>query len=114
MRIETISPVTAAAHARAAAPDLAPPPLAHGQGWELQDERTATDAIVEAIDGARIVVNAEFFGIGDAGKGARVTDALVRAAQRGVEVNLLAVLDYHGGQAMAPLYPPGHGNFNLS
>jgi cardiolipin synthase len=82
----------------AASAEVAPPPLSHGPGWQIFDETTATDAIVDAIDGAKLVVNAEFFGIGDAGKGALVTDALVAAARRGVEVNVLADLS----SALAP------------
>ena len=54
------------------------------------DETSTTAAIVDAIDGAKQVVNAEFFGISDAGKGAQLTQALARAARRGVEVNVIA------------------------
>ncbi len=57
--------------------------------WELHGETTATGAIVDAINGARQVVNAEFFGLTDAGKGAQVAAALVNAAKRGVEVNVI-------------------------
>ncbi|MEO6867080.1 MAG: phosphatidylserine/phosphatidylglycerophosphate/cardiolipin synthase family protein [Gaiellales bacterium] len=57
--------------------------------WQLFDETTATAAIVDAINGAHQVVNAEFFGFSDAGKGAQVVSALANAAKRGVEVNVL-------------------------
>lgn len=79
--------------------EVAPPPLATGPGWKIFDETTAANAIVDAIAGARHVVNAEFFGIGDAGKGALVTDALVAAAKRGVEVNVI-------GDFMSEITPP--------
>ena len=59
-------------------------------GGKLWDETTVTPAMVSAIDGARQVVNAEFFGITDAGKGAHLVGALERAARRGVEVNVIA------------------------
>jgi cardiolipin synthase len=58
-------------------------------GWKLWNEKTATRAIIDAIDGADKVVNAEFFAITDGGKGTYVVDALERAAKRGVEVNVL-------------------------
>ncbi|MCW2961638.1 MAG: cls [Thermoleophilia bacterium] len=61
-----------------------------GPGWTMHDQDTVTAAIVDAIAGAKQVVNAEFFVIADAGKGSQVTDALVAAAQRGVEVNVVA------------------------
>lgn len=64
-------------------------PSATGPGWKLYDETTATAAIVDAVRGAKTVVNAEFFGVSDAGKGAQLTDALVDAARRGVEVNVV-------------------------
>lgn len=59
------------------------------RGWRLWNEQTAPNAIVEAISGAKHVVNAEFFGLTDAGKGRQITDALVAAATRGVEVNVI-------------------------
>ncbi|MBC7460991.1 MAG: hypothetical protein H7287_06480, partial [Thermoleophilia bacterium] len=65
------------------------PASARGLDWQLFDQETATDAIVAAIDGARHVVDAEFFAIADAGTGARLVSSLVAAAKRGVEVNLL-------------------------
>ncbi|MCW2960717.1 MAG: cls [Thermoleophilia bacterium] len=65
-------------------------PIAGGNGWSLWDESNAVPAIVAAIDGAKTVVNAEYFQITDAGKGADVTRALARAASRGVEVNVIA------------------------
>ncbi|MCW2950606.1 MAG: Cardiolipin synthetase, partial [Thermoleophilia bacterium] len=58
--------------------------------WTLFDEDHATGAIVDAINGARQVVDAEFFAVAGAGKGAQLTAALVAAARRGVEVNLIA------------------------
>lgn len=58
--------------------------------WKLYDETTATSAIVDAVNGAKHVVNAEFFGLSDAGKGALLTTALEQAAMRGVEVNVIA------------------------
>ena len=57
--------------------------------WSLFDQDTATGAIVDAIRGASQVVNAEFFVLTDAGKGAQLCGALVDAARRGVEVNVL-------------------------
>jgi cardiolipin synthase len=59
-----------------------------GEGWKLWNEENVTRPIVDAIDGAQKVVNAEFFGFSDSGKGAHIVDALERAAQRGVEVNV--------------------------
>jgi len=63
-----------------------------GKDWALFDETTTTPAIVDAIKGAQRVVNVEFFAIADAGKGAQVTSALVDAARRGVEVNVVTDL----------------------
>ncbi len=60
-----------------------------GGGFKFFDETNATDAIVQAVDGAKQVVNAEFFGFSDAGKGAKLVDALEGAAKRGVEVNVV-------------------------
>ncbi|MCW2956347.1 MAG: Cardiolipin synthetase [Thermoleophilia bacterium] len=65
-------------------------PIAGGSNWALWDESNAVPAIVAAIDNAKTVVNAEYFQITDAGKGAAVTSALARAAGRGVEVNVIA------------------------
>jgi cardiolipin synthase len=45
--------------------------------------------MVDAVNGARQVVNAEFFGFTDAGKGAQLVTALEAAARRGVEVNVI-------------------------
>jgi cardiolipin synthase len=73
--------------------DALPPP-----SWKLYDETTATGAIVDAIDGAQKVVNAEFFGLTDAGKGAQVVGALEGAARRGVEVNV--VTDFISSMAL--------------
>ncbi|MCW2923581.1 MAG: cardiolipin synthase [Thermoleophilia bacterium] len=67
-------------------------PIAGGVNWSLWDETNAVPAIVAAIDGARTVVDAEYFQITGAGKGASVTAALIRAARRGVEVNVIADL----------------------
>ena len=53
-------------------------------------------------------------GVGGPGRWRLLYDVVSINDANDFEVNLLAVLDYHGGQAMAPLYPPGHGNFNLS
>lgn len=64
-------------------------PVTTGAGWKLYDETNATPAIVDAVNGARQVVNAEFFGFSDAGKGAALVTALEHAARRGVEVNVL-------------------------
>ncbi|MCW2974665.1 MAG: phospholipase D/Transphosphatidylase, partial [Thermoleophilia bacterium] len=77
--------------------------FARGTDWQLFDQDSATDAIVAAIDGARHVVDAEFFAIADAGKGARLVASLVAAAKRGVEVNLLT-------DVTSTLLPP-LGNF---
>ncbi len=71
-------------------PPAGAPDAVGSAGWKLWNEKTATRAIVDAIDGADKVVNAEFFAITDGGKGTYVVDALERAAQRGVEVNVLA------------------------
>lgn len=64
-------------------------PAISGNAWKLFDETNATPAIVDAVNGARQVVNAEFFGFSDAGKGASLVTALENAAARGVEVNVL-------------------------
>ncbi|MCW2925493.1 MAG: cls [Thermoleophilia bacterium] len=73
------------------APNAPGMPDAQGsRGWKLWNETNVTPAIVQSIDGAKSVVNAEFFGISDGGKGHDVVDALVRAADRGVEVNVMA------------------------
>lgn len=69
-------------------PDAAGPAVSNG-GFKFYDETTATGAIVDAVNGANQVVNAEFFGFSDAGKGARLVTALENAARRGVEVNVL-------------------------
>lgn len=66
-----------------------PPEAVGSAGWKLWNETTITPAVVDAIDGAKQVVNVEFFAISDGGKGAHVVDALVRAAERGVEVNVI-------------------------
>ncbi len=71
-------------------PPTGAPDAVGSAGWKLWNEQTATRAIVDAIDGAKRVVNVEFFGITDGGKGSYVVDALERAAKRGVEVNVLA------------------------
>lgn len=71
-------------------PPAGAPDAVGSAGWKLWNEKTATRAIVDAIDGANRVVNAEFFAITDGGKGTYVVDALERAASRGVEVNVLA------------------------
>lgn len=60
-----------------------------GGGWKFYDETNATDAMVDAVNGARQVVNVEFFGFTDAGKGAQLVTALESAARRGVEVNVI-------------------------
>jgi cardiolipin synthase len=60
-----------------------------GDAWKLYDETNAAPAIVDAVNGARQVVNAEFFGFSDAGKGATLVTALADAARRGVEVNVV-------------------------
>ena len=65
-------------------------PIAVGPTWALWDETTVIPAIVTAIDNAKTIVNAEYFQITDTGKGQLVTDALARAAKRGVEVNVIA------------------------
>jgi cardiolipin synthase len=84
------------AHSPAPAPtdDQALPPRAapdaSGDDWALWNERTALRPIVDAIDGAKRYVDVEFFAFSDAGKGAHLVDALERAAQRGVEVNVMA------------------------
>lgn len=70
------------------AEDSAGPAVANG-GWKLFDETNATPAIVDAVNGAKQVVNAEFFGFTDAGKGASLVTALEAAAKRGVEVNVV-------------------------
>ena len=70
-------------------PPRGAPDAAGSAGWKLWNEKTATRAIIDSIDGARQVVNAEFFAITDGGKGTYVVDALERAAKRGVEVNVL-------------------------
>ena len=64
-------------------------PAAAGGAFKFYDETNATDAITQAVDGAKQVVNAEFFGFSDAGKGAKLVDSLEAAARRGVEVNVL-------------------------
>ncbi|MCW2927986.1 MAG: cardiolipin synthase, partial [Thermoleophilia bacterium] len=63
-------------------------PDAKGGSWKLWNEETTTRPIVDAIDGAKSVVNVEFFGFSDGGKGSHVVNALERAARRGVEVNV--------------------------
>lgn len=68
----------------------APHPVATGHDWKIHTDGDAVNAIVDAISGAKQIVNAEFFGIADAGNGARVTDALVDRAKAGVEVNVIA------------------------
>lgn len=80
------------------------PPVAVSKTWKLYDENGTAGAIVDAIDGAKTVVNAEFFGISDAGKGALLTDAMERAARRGVEVNVIA--------DMASIAAPPFGSFS--
>ncbi|MBC7460990.1 MAG: phosphatidylserine/phosphatidylglycerophosphate/cardiolipin synthase family protein [Thermoleophilia bacterium] len=65
-------------------------PSVTGPTWALWDETTVIPAIVTAIDNAQQIVNAEYFQITDTGKGQLVTDALARAAKRGVEVNVIA------------------------
>ncbi|MCW2950607.1 MAG: cls [Thermoleophilia bacterium] len=79
-------------------------PIVAGPSWALWDETTVIPAIVTAIDNAHHVVNAEYFQVTDTGKGQLVTDALARAAQRGVEVNVLA-------DQMSQITPP-MGSFN--
>ena len=57
--------------------------------WKLWNEETTNRAIVDAIDGAKNVVDVEFFGFSDSGKGSHIVDALERAGKRGVEVNVM-------------------------
>ena len=71
-------------------PPLEQPDAVGSRGWKLWNEATTTRPIVDAIDGAKQVVNVEFFGISDGGKGAHIVDAMERAARRGVEVNVFA------------------------
>lgn len=87
-----------------AAPLQAAPARVQGKDWELHDHNSATGAIVDAIQGAKLVVNAEFFGFTDAGKGAKVTSALVDAARRGVEVNVIV--------DSASMFVPPFGSFH--
>lgn len=75
-------------------------PAAAGGAWKLFDETNATAAMVDAVDGARQVVNAEFFGFTDAGKGAQLVTALESAAKRGVEVNVIT--DFVSSLALPP------------
>ena len=81
------------------ATDSAGPAVANG-GWKLYDETNAAPAIVDAVNGAKQVVNAEFFGFTDAGKGATLVTALEGAAKRGVEVNV--VTDFISALALPP------------
>lgn len=81
------------------AEDAAGPAVANG-GWKLFEETNAAPAIVDAVNGARQVVNAEFFGFTDAGKGASLVTALEGAARRGVEVNV--VTDFISALALPP------------
>lgn len=60
-----------------------------GTTWKLYNEKNVTSAIVDAINGAKHVVNVEFFAFTDAGKGAQIVAALENAARRGVEVNVI-------------------------
>lgn len=75
-------------------------PAVHNGGWKLFDETNAAPAIVDAVNGAKQVVNAEFFGFTDAGKGAALVTALEGAAKRGVEVNV--VTDWISSLALPP------------
>lgn len=68
--------------------------------WRILDENTTTGAIVDAVNGATQVVNAEFFGFVDAGKGAQLVQALEGAARRGVEVNV--VTDFISSTVLPP------------
>jgi cardiolipin synthase len=98
----TLAPTQQIAPTTASTPPVADlslaPRGAHASGvtgsgrtsWSVYNESTVTSAIVDAVNGAKQVVNAEFFGVADAGKGAALTDALVGAARRGVEVNVIA------------------------
>lgn len=70
-------------------PERTAPDAEGSTGWKLWNEGNVTRPIVDSIDGAKQIVNAEFFGFSDGGKGAHVVDALERAAQRGVEVNVM-------------------------
>lgn len=81
------------------AEDSAGPAVSNG-GWKLFDETNAAPAIVDAVNGAKQVVNAEFFGFTDAGKGAALVTALEGAAKRGVEVNV--VTDFISALALPP------------
>lgn len=65
------------------------PDAVGSRGWKLWNEESTHRAIVDAIDGATKVVNVEFFGLIDAGKGEWAVDALERAARRGIEVNVI-------------------------
>ncbi|MCW2925277.1 MAG: cardiolipin synthase [Thermoleophilia bacterium] len=71
-----------------------------GPGWKLHTEATAPRAIYDAINGAKDVVEVEFFGIADNGNGAHITDALVAAANRGVEVR--AIVDMSSIATLPP------------
>lgn len=88
--VKAAPPVQPNSHAEGPLPELAKPDAVGSRGWKLWNEATTTRPIVDAIDGAKQVVNVEFFGISDGGKGAHIVDALERAAQRGVEVNVFA------------------------
>jgi cardiolipin synthase len=88
--VDDARPVQPNSHAEGPLPPLVEPEAAGSRGWKLWNESTTTRPIVDAIDGAQKVVNVEFFGISDGGKGAHVVDALERAATRGVEVNVFA------------------------
>jgi cardiolipin synthase len=62
-------------------------------------------ALIEAIDAARVHVVLETYIYADDAVGARVTDALIRAAQRGVDVRL--VVDGFGAGICLPRSPAG-------
>jgi cardiolipin synthase len=61
-----------------------------GEARLLVDNVNAIGPIINAIDNAHRVVNVELFSIGPDGSGAQIGAALARAAQRGVEANLVA------------------------
>jgi cardiolipin synthase len=63
-------------------------PDASGHDWTLWNEKTITPVMVDAVDHAKSVVDVEFFAFNDAGNGQKLVDALVRARQRDVEVNV--------------------------
>lgn len=79
--------------------------VSQGNDVKLFSDGAGTfDAMIELIDGARESIALECYILKSDAVGARFSDALVRAARRGVEVRLLA--DWFGKRGLASSYLP--------